>query len=89
MKTEEIEKILDEYLIGVNKNKLNSHHDFKPSVIKAMREYHKQEMEEMIPSDEEIKIEAQKYWQHSTDLLSIWFEKGAKWFKSLFTQEEQ
>ena len=51
--------------------------------------YHDQKMEEVMPSDEIIEIEAQKYWQHSTDLLSIWFEKGAKWYKSLLTQEEQ
>jgi len=58
--------------------------------------YHKQKMAEIIlntllnkiASDEAIKIEAQKYWQHSTDLLSIWFEKGALWFKSLLTNEE-
>jgi len=50
--------------------------------------YHKQKLAEIIPSDKEIEIEAQKYWQHSTDILSIWFEKGANWFKSLLTKEE-
>ena len=54
-----------------------------------MEEYHNQKMEEVMPSDEIIEIEAQKYWQHSTDLLSIWFEKGAKWLKSLLTHEEK
>ena len=53
------------------------------------KKYHKQKMAEIMPGDEEIKIEAQKYWQHSTGLLSTWFEKGAKWYKSLLTQEEK
>jgi hypothetical protein len=33
------EQILKENVIGVNREKLESHHDFTPSVKKAMREY--------------------------------------------------
>ena len=33
------EKILFENVIGINQEKLKSHHDFLPSVLKAMEEY--------------------------------------------------
>jgi|GEM_PF-6475990 len=90
MKVEEIEKIIDDLVKEVNNPlaKKWATIGFKAG-IKIAKEYHKQKMAEIMPGDEEIKIEAQKYWQHSTGLLSTWFEKGALWFKSLLTQEEK
>ena len=47
------EKILNENLIGVNKNKLGSHHDFKPSILNAMQQYAEQYCEERLKASYE------------------------------------
>ena len=87
------EQILDEFYSTEEPLQVGVDFYYRNEVLNLMNqyaeEYHKQKMAEIMPGDEEIKIEAQKYWQHSTGLLSTWFEKGALWFKSLLTQEEK
>lgn len=41
------EEILFKNLIGINKDSINKHHDFLPSVKKAMQEYVDQETKEL------------------------------------------
>ena len=44
--TADKEKILNEHLIGVNKEAIKKHHDFLPSVLKAMEQYASTKAEE-------------------------------------------
>lgn len=39
------EEILNKHLIGVNKEAIKKHHDFLPSILKAMEEYRDLEIE--------------------------------------------
>lgn len=58
MKTSQ--EILNENLIGINKEAISKHHDFLPSILKAMEEYKNQEpklnREDLMDKLEEIQL---------------------------------
>ena len=71
-------EILFKNVIGVNQAKLNSHHDFLPSVLKAMEEYTK-ENSSTILSEKEIEDEAAKRYENEGRIKPFYFLTGAKW----------
>lgn len=51
------EEILDESLIGVNKESIKSHHHFLPGILSAMQEYADNQSSELTAENERLKEE--------------------------------
>lgn len=77
-------EILNENVIGVNWEKLKSHHDFLPSIYKAMDEYAEQQSIAFLDW-----VDGKSYVcdLHTDDNEKIWCKYGEKGNKSYTTKE--
>lgn len=69
------EEILNEHLIGVNKERLNQHFDFKPSVLRAMESYAQQQAD--LQSVEFARwLAFEGYWESPNGTVRSWVNEN-------------